>query len=87
MEVWRGTVLQDTFRKMYALSSYVEALTPMPEDDGHSIKGLFGLTYLGDMRAEIRVLGYGSGDGVVVSIGHGAHISWVVASQLSLLRL
>ncbi|GJU54860.1 hypothetical protein Tco_1228574 [Tanacetum coccineum] len=29
------TVFQDTFRKMYALSSYVEALTPMPEDGGH----------------------------------------------------
>ncbi|GJR40883.1 hypothetical protein Tco_1216567 [Tanacetum coccineum] len=29
------TVFQDTFRKMYALSSYIEALTPMPEDGGH----------------------------------------------------
>ncbi|GKD41637.1 hypothetical protein Tco_1261844, partial [Tanacetum coccineum] len=29
------TVFQDTFRKMYALSSYVEALTTMPEDGGH----------------------------------------------------
>nr|GEZ80948.1 glycosyl transferase, family 1 [Tanacetum cinerariifolium] len=63
------TVFQDTFRKMYALSSYVEALTPMPEDGGHwsalhswllRIKGLFGLTYLGDMGAEMYVLGYGS---------------------------
>ncbi|GKA63866.1 hypothetical protein Tco_0763472 [Tanacetum coccineum] len=55
------TVFQDTFRKMCALSSYIEALTPMPEDGGHRIKGLFGLTYLGDMGAEMCVLGYGSG--------------------------
>ncbi|GKC77675.1 hypothetical protein Tco_1128449, partial [Tanacetum coccineum] len=67
---------------MYALSSYVEALTPMPEDGGHwsalhswvmetpsflefmvffRIKELFGLTFLGDMGAEMCVLGYGSG--------------------------
>nr|GEW65132.1 glycosyl transferase, family 1 [Tanacetum cinerariifolium] len=30
------TVFQDTFRKMYVLSSYVEALTPIPKDGGHS---------------------------------------------------
>nr|GFA91775.1 glycosyl transferase [Tanacetum cinerariifolium] len=28
-------VFQDTFHKKYALSSYVEAHTPMPEDGGH----------------------------------------------------
>nr|GEW90836.1 glycosyl transferase [Tanacetum cinerariifolium] len=28
-------VVQVTFRKKYALSSYVEAHTPMPEDGGH----------------------------------------------------
>nr|GEX69051.1 glycosyl transferase, family 1 [Tanacetum cinerariifolium] len=64
--LWLRTVFQDTFRKMYALSSYVEALTPMPEDGGTGlpctagIKGLFGLTYLGVMGAEMCVLGYGS---------------------------
>ncbi|XP_071732935.1 uncharacterized protein [Rutidosis leptorrhynchoides] len=29
------TAFQDTFRRMYALPSYVEALPPMPEDGGH----------------------------------------------------
>ncbi|KAI3695939.1 hypothetical protein L1987_78945 [Smallanthus sonchifolius] len=29
------TAFQDTFRQMYALPSYVEALPPMPEDGGH----------------------------------------------------
>lgn len=29
------TAFQDTFRRMYALPSYVDALPPMPEDGGH----------------------------------------------------
>nr|GEU56459.1 hypothetical protein [Tanacetum cinerariifolium] len=33
------TVFQDTFRKMYVSSSYVEALTPMLEDGGHWMAG------------------------------------------------